>query len=182
MGVIAVYPGTFDPVTMGHVDLIVRGLRLFDQIIVAVARGSADSARRGAHKAAAGPLFSVEERVQMLEEAVAGLDRVTVRPFDGLLVDFVRSVGARVVLRGVRAFSDYEYEFNMALANRRLDPEIETVFMMPNEALSYISSSLVKEMYALGADVTEFVPPGVVRGLAERLGPPKGVDRGGRGK
>ena len=176
MKVVAVYPGTFDPVTNGHVDLIVRGLRLFDSLIVAVAKGG------GGGDGAKDALFSVEERVEMLKEALTGLERVEVRSFDGLLVDFVREVAARVVLRGVRAFSDYEYEFNMALANRRLDPEIETVFMMPNEALSYVSSSLIKEICPLGADVAEFVPPGVARRLARLRKPRKGVDTKGRDK
>ncbi|MBI5199589.1 MAG: pantetheine-phosphate adenylyltransferase, partial [Nitrospirae bacterium] len=126
---IAIYPGTFDPITNGHVDLIQRGLRIFDQIIVAVAMNPKKTS-----------LFTVEERVRMAEEAVKGLGDVKVESFDGLLMDYAKKKDARAVIRGLRAVSDFEYELQMALMNRRLDSEIETVFMMPSEEYSYLTS------------------------------------------
>ncbi len=146
--VTAVYPGSFDPPTLGHLDLITRGCRLFDRLIVGVLRNTEKT-----------PLFSVEERLQMLGEICRGLPQVEIREFDGLLVDFAARVGARAVLRGIRAISDYEYEFQMAWMNRRLAPELETVFMMPAEAYSYLSSRLVKEVFQLGRPVIGLVPP-----------------------
>lgn len=144
---IAVYPGTFDPVTFGHIDLIKRAGKLFDQVIVAVACHSQKDT-----------LFSVEERVGMLQTAVKDIPDVLVESFEGLLVDYVRKKKARAMLRGLRMVSDFEYEFQMALTNRRLDAEIETIYMMPKECYCYLSSKLIKEVAALGADLKAFVP------------------------
>ena len=155
---IAVYPGTFDPITNGHLDIIQRGSRLFDRVIVAIL-GNPEKA----------PLFTVEERVRLIGEAVTSLSNVSVETFSGLLVEYVRSRGAHVIVRGLRAVSDFEYEFQMALMNRRLDTEVETVFMMPAEAYSYLSSRLVKEVASLGGDVSGLVPPPVARAIAKRL-------------
>ncbi|HET9480434.1 MAG TPA: pantetheine-phosphate adenylyltransferase [Candidatus Polarisedimenticolia bacterium] len=157
---VAVYPGTFDPITNGHLDLIERGARLFDRVIVAVL-GNPDKE----------PWFSVAERVDLIRQAVAGRDNVSVASFDGLLVDYIRSCGASAIVRGLRAVSDFEYEFQMALMNRRLDPEVETIFMMPAETYSYLSSRLVKEVASLGGDVSGLVPSTVnaaIRGRLER--------------
>lgn len=144
---IAIYPGTFDPITNGHVDLIQRGLRIFDQIIVAVAMNPKKTS-----------LFTVEERVRMAEEAIKGLGNVKVEPFDGLLMDYARGKGASAIIRGLRAVSDFEYELQMALMNRRLDSEIETVFMMPSEEYSYLTSSIVKEVASLNGSTKGLVP------------------------
>ena len=144
---IAVYPGTFDPVTYGHIDIIKRASKIFDKVIVAVAHNDQKS-----------PLFEVGERVQMLEDSVKGIKNVTVDDFNGLVVDYVRKKGARVMIRGLRMISDFEYEFQMALTNRKLSGEVETIFMMPNESYSYISSKLMKEAACLGADVRHFIP------------------------
>jgi pantetheine-phosphate adenylyltransferase len=146
----AIYPGSFDPVTNGHLDLIERGSRLFDRLIVALLTNPEKD-----------PLFSLEERVEMLREVVAHLPNVEVETFDGLLVDYARRRGARVLLRGIRAVSDYEYELQMALMNRTLAPDIETVFMLPAEAYSYLSSRLVKEVARLGGSIKELVPAAV---------------------
>ncbi|RKY43230.1 MAG: pantetheine-phosphate adenylyltransferase [Candidatus Makaraimicrobium thalassicum] len=154
----AVYPGTFDPVTYGHLDVIKRVAVLFDRVFVAVA-----------HSGDKSPLFSVEERVAMMAEAAAGFDNVEVGDFNGLVVDYAAGRSARVVVRGLRMISDFEYEFQMALTNRKLNPEIETVFMMPNEAYSYLSSKLIKEAARLGADVSKFVPENVEKKLKEKL-------------
>jgi len=156
--VIAVYPGSFDPVTYGHIDLIERGLKIFDKLIVAVA----ENPRKA-------PLFSLGERVEMLRQVLEGVEGVEVDQFEGLLVKYAEKVGAKVVLRGVRAISDFEYEFQMALTNRKLSPSLETVFMMPNEKYSYLSSQLIKEIVAMGADVSDFVPPLVEVKLREKL-------------
>lgn len=142
-----VYPGTFDPITFGHVDLIERALRLFDQVIVAVA-----------HNAGKGPAFDVEQRCELARSALAEFDNVRVLPFDNLLVDFLREHKAQALLRGLRAVSDFEYEFQLASMNRRLAPEAETLFLTPSEQFAFISSSLVKEVAALGGDVAPFVP------------------------
>ena len=158
-GVIAVYPGSFDPITNGHLDLIERGARLFERLIVAVLRNEAKK-----------PMFAVEERMQMARASLAGFANVEVDCFDGLLVEFAAARGARVILRGIRAISDYEYELQMALMNRRLAPEIETVFLMAGEAYSFISARLVKEVIALGGDVSGLVPPLVEERLRRRLG------------
>ncbi|MBI2878753.1 MAG: pantetheine-phosphate adenylyltransferase [Candidatus Rokubacteria bacterium] len=155
----AVYPGSFDPLTNGHLDLIERSLRLFDELIVAVV---ANPEKRGS-------LFTTAERVEMIREATAGHKRLQIMSFDGLLVDFVARVGARAIIRGLRAVSDFEYEFQMALMNRHLKEEIEAVFLMPHEAYSYLSSRLVKEVASLGASVTGLVPPGVEKRLAEKF-------------
>jgi pantetheine-phosphate adenylyltransferase len=155
---IAVYPGTFDPVTYGHIDLINRATKIFDKVIVAVA-----------HNPSKGTLFSVEERVFMLKEAVEGMKSVVVDDFEGLVVKYVLASGANVMIRGLRMLSDFEYEFQMALTNRKLDGEIETIFMMPNESYSYISSKLIKEAVSLGADMKNFVPALVQQRLNEKF-------------
>ena len=153
----AIYPGTFDPLTNGHMDLIARGAKIVDELVVAILRNS----EKGA------PLFTVEERLEMIAEAVAGagLENVSVTTFDGLLVDFASQLGAKAVLRGIRAISDYEYEFQMAMMNRKLDPELETLFMMPAEKYTYVSSRLIKGVFKLGGDVSALVPPLVMERL-----------------
>jgi pantetheine-phosphate adenylyltransferase len=153
----AIYPGSFDPITNGHLDLIERAARLFDEVIVAVLINPAKA-----------PLFTVQERVEMIREAVRS-SHVRVDTFEGLLVEYARKVKAQVIIRGIRAVSDYEYEFQMALMNRRLDPAIETIFMMPAEPYTYLSSRLVKEVCALGGDVTGLVPPIVERKMREKF-------------
>jgi pantetheine-phosphate adenylyltransferase len=145
---IAIYPGSFDPITNGHLDLIQRGSRLFDRLIVSILRNERKE-----------PLFTVEERAEMLREVVGGYLNVEVDSFDGLLVDYAAARSATVLLRGIRAISDYEYELQMALMNRRLRPQIETVFLMANEAYSFISSRLVKEVFSLGGDIAGLAPP-----------------------
>jgi pantetheine-phosphate adenylyltransferase len=147
----AIYPGTFDPLTNGHLDLIARASGFVDELVVAILRNSDKGV----------PLFTVAERVEMISEAVAGngFSNVSVTTFDGLLVDFARAQGASAVLRGIRAISDYEYEFQMAMMNRKLDPKLETLFMMPAEKYTYVSSRLIKGVFKLGGDVTELVPP-----------------------
>lgn len=155
---IAIYPGSFDPITNGHLDLIQRGARLFDRLIVSVLRNDAKS-----------PLFSVEERTEMLKEVVAVYPNVEIDSFHGLLVDHAAAHSANVLLRGIRAISDYEFELQMALMNSRLSPNIETIFMMANEAYSFISSRLVKEVFSLGGDITGLVPPTVHARLRQRL-------------
>jgi len=159
MNKIAIYPGTFDPVTFGHIDLIKRASKLFERVIVAVVSRP--------HKQA---LFSLKERLQMLEAVTNKIARISVESFDGLLVDYVRSKKSRVMLRGLRMISDFEYEFQMALTNRRLDPEIETIYMMPKESYCYLSSKLIKEAASLGANLKDFVPDFVERKLKEKSG------------
>ena len=156
--VVAIYPGSFDPITNGHLDLIQRGSALFDQLIVAILRNEEKKV-----------LFSVADRIEMLNEVVWGLPNVQVGSFDGLLVDYAAECGASVILRGIRAVSDYEYELQMALMNRRLKPEIETVFLMAGEAHSFISSRLVKEVFSLGGSISGLVPPVVEARLSARL-------------
>jgi pantetheine-phosphate adenylyltransferase len=158
MPVKAIYPGTFDPPTNGHLDLIERGAKIFDHLVVAILRNSAKD-----------PLFTVEERVEMLKEVTAGIDNVSVATFNGLMVEFARRQGASAVLRGIRAISDYEFEFQMALMNRRLAPEIETVFLQPAGRFSFVSSRLVKEVVSLDGDVTGLLPPNVLERLRARL-------------
>lgn len=154
----AVYPGTFDPVTFGHIDLIYRASRIFDKVIVAVA-----------HSKPKGVLFTVEERVEMLRGAVGGIGNVTVDDFSGLVVEYVKKKGANVMIRGLRMLSDFEYEFQMALTNRKLAERIETIFMMPHEDYSYVSSSLLKEAASFGADIRNFVPARVAAALKRKL-------------
>lgn len=156
--VTAIYPGSFDPVTYGHLDLIARGAKIFDRLIVAVARNLDKD-----------PLFEVKERVEMLETVTYDHKNVEVDVFDGLLMDYARSKGARVVLRGIRAVSDYEYELQMAMMNRKIEPDIETVFMMPGEAYSYVSSRLVKELARLHGSVGGLVPPIVEERLRAKV-------------
>jgi len=155
---IAIYPGTFDPITNGHTDLVQRASTVFDQVIVAIAVG-------GANKK---PGFPVEERAILAKEALNGLANVHVCTFDKLLVDFVRDCGAKVILRGLRAVSDFEYEFQLASMNRRLAPELETIFLTPAEKYAFISSSLVREIAQLGGDISAFVHPKVVAALRKR--------------
>ena len=155
---IAVYPGTFDPVTNGHIDVIRRALRIFEKLVVGVAVNPEK-----------GTLFSVEERVEMLRVSIRGWKNVRVEPFDNLAVDFARKQSASVILRGLRMLSDFEYEFQMALTNRRLGPGLETVFLMPSEEYAYLASRLIKEAAALGADVRDFVPAHVAKSLKEKL-------------
>jgi len=154
----ALYPGTFDPPTNGHIDLIQRGARIFDHLVVAILNNPQKD-----------PLFSVEERVEMLTECTRNIENVSIATFDGLMVDFARQQQAIAVLRGIRAISDYEYELQMALMNRRLRPQIETVFLMSGEAYSFISSRLVKEVIGLGGNISGLVPPFVEQRLKERL-------------
>ena len=154
----AIYPGSFDPLTNGHLDLIERGSKIFDELIVAVLRNAEKD-----------PLFTLNERLGMLEEMVRRFPNVRVDSFNGLLVDYAMQNKAKAVLRGIRAISDYEYELQMAWMNRKLQPQIETVFMMPAEAYSYLSSRLVKEIYRLGGSVRELVPELVEKKLREKF-------------
>ena len=158
MSVNALYPGTFDPPTNGHIDLIQRGSKLFEHLTVGILKNPVKN-----------PLFTVEERVEMLQEATIALGNVSVATFEGLTVQFARQLGATAVLRGIRAISDYEYEFQMALMNRRLAPEIETVFLQPAGRYSFVSSRMVKEVFSFGGDVTGLVPPNVLKRLRGRI-------------
>ena len=153
-----IYPGTFDPITNGHVDLVERAARLFDRVVIAIA-----------HSEKKTPLFSLEERIVLCQESLTHLDNVEVVGFSSLLVDFAKSQDARCVLRGVRTMADFEYEFQLANMNRAMYPEFETIFLTPSELLSYISSSLVREIAALGGDITPFVPQQVAAALGERF-------------
>ncbi|MBI2001388.1 MAG: pantetheine-phosphate adenylyltransferase [candidate division NC10 bacterium] len=157
MRITAVYPGTFDPFTNGHIDLVRRALRIFPRLIVAVARNPQKS-----------PLFTLEERLDIIREAIGGLAGVELDTFDALTVDYVREKGAQVILRGIRAVSDFESEFAMALMNRKISEEVETVFLMPSQAFTYLSSRLVKEVALLGGNVDDLVPPLASRLLKER--------------
>lgn len=154
---IAVYPGTFDPITNGHTDLVSRATRLFDRVVVGVAKDTGKA-----------PVCGIEERVELASVALAGVANVEVVPFEGLLVEFCRRHNAGVVIRGLRAVSDFEFEFQLASMNRRLAPEIETIFLTPAERYSFISSTLVREIARLGGDVSEFVHPEVQRLLARK--------------
>jgi len=155
--VIAIYPGSFDPLTNGHVDIIRRGARLFDRIVIAVLINLEKA-----------PLFTVPERVEIAREAFAGHANVEVDTFDGLLVDYARKRGAGVIVKGLRAVSDFEFEMQMALMNRKLNPDVETVFMMPTQPYTYVSSRLVKEVVALGGSVHGLVPESVEKRLREK--------------
>jgi len=154
---LAIYPGSFDPLTNGHVDIITRGARLFDGIVIALLR-NVDKA----------PLFSVDERIEIAKAVFARMPNVEVESFEGLLVDYARRRNASVIVRGLRAVSDFEYEMQMALMNRRLNADLETVFMMPAEAYTYLSSRLVKEVFSLGGSVTGLVPPLVETRLRQK--------------
>ena len=153
------YPGTFDPITIGHLDLVDRASRLLERVIVAIASSSKKN-----------PMFSLEERVSMAAEALAGLDNVEVVGFDKLLTTYLEDLGERVVLRGLRAVSDFEYEFQLANMNRAIKSDFETVFLTPADNLTYISSTLVREIAQLDGDVSKFVPESVLRGLKAKLG------------
>jgi pantetheine-phosphate adenylyltransferase len=157
MNTIAVYPGSFDPVTNGHIDIIWRGLKVFDNIIVGVAQNSAKN-----------NMFSVEERVEMIREALGGNPRIRVDVIDGLLIDYVRKQGSNIIIRGLRAVSDFEYEFQLAQVNHTVEENIETMFMMTSVRYGYLSSSVVKEMGSLGGDIRDFVPEGVLRRIREK--------------
>lgn len=156
--ILAIYPGSFDPVTNGHLDLIERGAKIFDRLIVAVLRNLEKD-----------PLFTLNERVEMLREVTQGWDNVEVDIFDGLLVNYARRRNAGVILRGIRAISDYEYELQMALMNRKLEPHIETIFMMPAETYSYLSSRLVREIARLGGSIHGLVPAEVEQRLRAKV-------------
>lgn len=156
----AVYAGTFDPMTFGHLDVAARAAHVFEHLTLAVAEDPRKTL-----------LFSVEERLELARTSVAGLDNVEVVPFGGLLVNWARNRGIHTLIRGLRAFSDFEYEFQMALTNRKLAPDIETMFLMPNEDFSYVSSSMVREIAALGGDVDKFVPAAVAAALKRKLAP-----------
>jgi pantetheine-phosphate adenylyltransferase len=158
MPVKALYPGTFDPPTNGHVDLIQRGAKLFDHLTVAILVNPVKN-----------PLFTVEERAEMLKEVTAGIGNVSVATFQGMMVDFARQQGASAVLRGIRAISDYEHEFQMALMNRRLAPDVETVFLQPAGRYSFVSSRMVKEVFSFGGDVGGLVPANVLKRLRARI-------------
>ena len=155
---IAVYPGTFDPITHGHLDLADRGRRHFDRLIISILRNDEKQ-----------PLFSIDERIALIRESTAGWDNVEVDSFDGLLVDYAQRCNASMILRGIRAVSDFEYEMQMTMMNRKLQPDIETVFLCPSESYSYVSSHLVREIARLGGDVGDLVPRPVAQALARRF-------------
>lgn len=154
----AIYAGTFDPMTLGHLDVVERAARIFPELVVAVAAVTGKNT-----------LFSQEERVDLVKKAVTPFPNVSVESFDGLLVEYARSAGASVIIRGLRLLSDFEYEFQMALTNRRLAPDLETLFLMPKQDYSYISSTNIKQVASLGGDVSEFVPPEVTEALLKKL-------------
>ena len=160
MATIAVYPGSFDPSTNGHLDIIRRVAQLFDRVVVAVARNTEKA-----------PLFSAKERLALTREAVKGLRNVSADEFDGLLVAYARKKRATVIVRGLRAVSDFEFEFQLSLMNRKLDPHIETIFLMTRDEYTFISSRLVKEICQLGGKVSDFVPRGVERAMQRKFGP-----------
>lgn len=155
---IAIYPGSFDPITYGHIDLIKRAVKIFRKVIVAVADNSSKDS-----------FFTLKERVTLIKRVTADLDNVEVDSYEGLSIDYVRSKGSYVIIRGVRMISDFEYEFQMALTNRRLSKNVETIFLMPNESYSYLSSKLIKEAASLGADISCFVPKLVATAIKKKL-------------
>ncbi len=155
---IAIYPGSFDPVTCGHLDIICRSSSIFDEVIIAVLNNAAKK-----------PLFTAEERVRLIQKATAALSNCRVMSFDGLLVDFAMQQGATTVIKGLRAISDFEYEFQMALLNKKLNPDIETLFMVTNANCSYISSSVVKEIAALGGDFSDLVPVEIYKDVKQKI-------------
>lgn len=159
---VAIYPGTFDPITNGHIDVVARAREIFDEVIVTVAENGAKR-----------PLFSVAERLAMIKETVGKFDNVSVDSFKGLLVSYAKRRKASAIVKGLRAVSDFEYEFQMALANRRLDSSLTTVFLMPHEQYTYLNSSIVREIAMLGGDVSKFVPPSVLKRLLRKFVTPK---------
>ena len=164
---IAVYPGSFDPITNGHIDVIERAIELFDRVDVIVATNAGKQ-----------PLFSPEQRLALVREATAGYPAVRADLFDGLIVEHARRIGAVALVRGLRAISDFEFEFQMALMNRKLAHDIATVFLMPNEKYTYLNSTIIRELARLHTDVSDFVPPGVQRALTERYADPNAQTRG----
>jgi pantetheine-phosphate adenylyltransferase len=154
----ALYPGTFDPVTLGHVDIIRRAVGLFDKLVVAVAENPEKQS-----------LFTVEERVELLKKSVGDIEKTAVTSFSGLTARFAKSIGARAIIRGIRAVSDFEFEFQMALMNRKIEPDVETVYLMPTDKYCYISSSLVRDIARRGGEISCFVPPAVLVALKERF-------------
>lgn len=158
MGKKVIYPGTFDPVTYGHLDVIRRASRMFDEVVVAVA-----------HNPGKNPLFPYEERKAMLEKAVSDIPNIQVDEFSGLLVNYAEQKGINVIVRGIRAVSDFEFEFQMALTNKKMAPDIETIYVMPGESYSYLSSRIIKEIIVMGGKIDEFVPPHVVCELKKKL-------------
>ena len=165
-----VYPGSFDPLTNGHLDVIQRAARLFDKVIVAVASNEAKQ-----------PVFTLEERVKLVQEAVLDQPKVEVDSFSGLLVEYVEKRSGQAIIRGLRAVSDFEFEFQLALMNRKLNERVETIFMMPKDTYTFLSSRIVKEIARLGGDVSAFVPPHVKRALTARVGGKEGVTYGTSG-
>lgn len=161
MALVAVYPGTFDPITNGHTDLVRRACTLFDRVVVGVATGGGGGDKQ--------PFFDLVKRVELAREALAAIPNVDIHGFNGLLVDFARQQSAKAILRGLRAVSDFEFEFQLASMNRRLDDNFETIFLTPSEEHTFISSSLVREIASLGGDVSRFVSPAVVQALQGRV-------------
>ena len=155
----AIYPGTFDPITKGHIDLAERASKLFDEVVIAIAASPSKQ-----------PLFDINERLEMAQISLSHIDNISVVGFDGLLIECVRTAQAQVVLRGLRAVSDFEYEFQLAAMNRRLDPTVETMFLTPSENYTFLSASMVKEIASLGGDVSQFLHPQINKRLADRLG------------
>ena len=155
----AIYPGTFDPITKGHIDLAERASQLFDEVVIAIAASPSKQ-----------PLFDLNERLEMAQISLSHVDNISVSGFDGLLIECVRTAQAQVVIRGLRAVSDFEYEFQLAAMNRRLDPTVETMFLTPSENYTFLSASMVKEIASLGGDVSQFLHPQINKRLADRLG------------